>query len=83
MSQVLIYTQANCKLSDKARNVIGSAVGSSLKCIEKDITYDVLLKREMIERTGGRASTPQVFINGKHVSNYEDLASALKQGSGN
>lgn len=74
MARVLIYTQANCKLSEKAKQLISS---KNVKFIEKDITYDVLLKREMIERTGGKASTPQMFVNGKLVNNFDDLQNEL------
>lgn len=71
MSKIVIYTQSNCRQSEKAKQLIQS---KNLSFTEKDITYDVLVKREMIERTGGRATTPQIFINSQHIGNYEDLA---------
>jgi len=71
MSKIVIYTQSNCRQSEKAKQLIQS---KNLTFVEKDITYDVLVKREMIERTGGKATTPQIFINGQHIGNYEDLS---------
>lgn len=70
MAKIVIYTQSNCKQSEKTRQLIQSL---NLSCNEKDISHDVLLKREMIERTGGRSTTPQVFVNGQHVGSYEDV----------
>lgn len=70
MSRIVIYTQSNCRQSEKAKQFIHS---KNLNFIEKDITYDVLGKREMIERTGGKATTPQIFVSGKHIGTYDDL----------
>lgn len=70
MTEVILYTQSNCRLSEKARQIIQS---KKYRFLEKDVTYDVLVKREMIERTGGRATTPQIFVKGKHISSVQEL----------
>ncbi len=74
MKKIIIYTQSSCRHSDKLKQLLNS---KKIDFVEKDITHDVLLKREMIERSGGRAITPQIFIEGKHMSNKEDLQSSI------
>jgi glutaredoxin 3 len=34
----------------------------------------------MLERSGGRRSVPQIFINGAHVGGYDDLVAAERSG---
>ncbi len=72
--KIIIYTQASCRQSDKLRQYLNS---KKLDFIEKEITHDVLLKREMIERSGGRAVTPQIFVEGKHMNDIEELQSNI------
>jgi glutaredoxin 3 len=74
MTKITIYTQSNCRQSDKAKQLI---LSRNLNFVERDISYDVLMKREMIERTGGKATTPQVFINSKHIGGFEQLTKTL------
>ena len=31
-------------------------------------------RREMLERSGGRHTVPQIFINGKSIGGYDDLS---------
>jgi glutaredoxin 3 len=37
-------------------------------------------KAEMVERTGGRMTVPQIFINGRHVGGCDDLMALEYQG---
>ena len=47
---------------------------------EKDVTHDVLLKREMIELSGGRVTTPQVFFKRKHIGGCDELFALERSG---
>lgn len=76
MDRVVVYTQTGCKQSDKVKQLLSS---KKVTFIEKDISYDVLLKREMIERSGGKAITPQVFFNNSHIKSLDALAEAIDQ----
>ena len=35
---------------------------------------------EMIERSGGRRTVPQIFIGGRHIGGYDDLSALDKTG---
>jgi len=48
-----------------------------IKYIEKDISYDVLQKREMIERSGGRSTTPQIFMGNRHIESFDVLHGSI------
>ncbi|MDF3047274.1 MAG: Glutaredoxin [Candidatus Midichloriaceae bacterium] len=72
--KIIIYTQANCRQSDKVRQLLNS---KKVDFLEKEITHDVLLKREMIERSGGRSVTPQIFVEGNYINGLEELQNKI------
>jgi glutaredoxin 3 len=37
-------------------------------------------RQEMIERSGGRMTVPQIFIDGRHVGGCDDLMALERQG---
>jgi glutaredoxin 3 len=37
-------------------------------------------RAEMIDRSGGRATYPQIFIDGKHVGGSDDIAALEREG---
>lgn len=80
MEKIVVYTQPNCRSSDKLKQLLNSRKVSFL---EKDISHHVLFKREMIERTGGRSATPQVFCGREHILDIakfvESFASAPRK----
>ncbi len=77
MSKVVIYTQMGCRFSQQAKSLIAS---KGVNYDERDITYDVLVKREMIELSGGRVTTPQIFVDGRHIGGCDDLFRLDKKG---
>jgi len=70
MSKFLVYIRTGCRFSEQARQLLDS---KGLEYFEKDVTHDVLLKREMIELSGGRVTTPQVFFKGRHIGGCDEL----------
>jgi len=42
--------------------------------VEYDVTMGGPKKAEMVERSGGRMTMPQVFIDGEHIGGSDDLA---------
>ena len=71
MAQITLYTKDYCPYCTKAKNLF------KRKGIEQfteiDITHDEKLQQEMIEKSGGRKTVPQIFINGTHVGGCDDL----------
>jgi len=65
-----IYTGPMCPYCDKAKNLFSH---KSLDYNELHIGNDFKLMEEMLERSGGKRSVPQIFIGDTHVGGYDDL----------
>ena len=70
MSEILIYTKDYCGFCARAKALL-TAKGADFT--EIDTTQDAGLQAEMVERSG-RRTVPQVFIDGRHIGGYDDLA---------
>ncbi len=77
MKPVQIYVKEGCKFAARARQLL-MAQGALFH--EKDITYAEELRREMIERSGGAETTPQIFIGDEHIGGFEELEKLQKSG---
>lgn len=77
MSNVEIYTKAFCGYCARAKALLDS---KNVSYEEYDITMGGPRRAEMIERSGGRLTVPQIFIDGQHVGGSDDLAETEAQG---
>jgi glutaredoxin 3 len=77
MSEVIIYSKDYCPYCVKAKNLI-TRKGKTFR--EIDITHDEALQKEMIDKSGGRKTVPQIFIGDIHVGGFDDLCALDKQG---
>ena len=71
MSEVTIYTKDYCPFCVKAKNLLKRKGHENIR--EIDISHDESLQKEMIERSGGRKTVPQIFIGSTHVGGCDDL----------
>jgi len=69
MSEILVYSKEVCPYCVKAKNLLNRK-GAAFKEIK--ITDDVT-KDEMIKKSGGRMTVPQIFIGDFHVGGCDDL----------
>jgi len=77
MPHVEIYSTAFCPYCSRAKALLDSkGVGYEVY----DITMGGPRRAEMIARSGGRQTVPQVFIGGSHVGGSDDLAAAEHSG---
>lgn len=77
MAQVTLYTKTYCHFSKHARELM-RAKGVAFDDI--DVTEDESRFAEMVERSGGGKTVPQVFIGGRHVGGAEDLDALDERG---
>jgi GrxC family glutaredoxin len=70
MADVAIYTKDYCPYCTKAKTLL-KRKGVAFR--EIDITHDASLQQEMIEKSGGRRTVPQILINGNPVGGADDL----------
>ncbi len=77
MATVEIYTKFLCPYCTRAKSLL-RAHGATFD--EHDITMGGPRRREMIERSGGRTTVPQIFIDGHHIGGSDDLAALDRAG---
>jgi glutaredoxin 3 len=70
MAAVDIYTIRYCPYCEDAKELL-SRKGVSFH--EIDVSGNRDIRKEMIERTGGRSTYPQIFIGATHVGGCDDL----------
>lgn len=77
MARIEMYTTAICPYCVAAKNILKS---KGLEYSEVRIDTDAARREEMLVRSGGRRSVPQIFINGEHVGGHDDLVAADRSG---
>ena len=77
MAKIEIYTKAFCPYCSRA---IALLTSKGVAFEEFDITMGGPKRAEMLERSNGRTTVPQIFIDGKHVGGSDDLAALERQG---
>ena len=70
MKNVEIYTGPLCVFCDRAKALLNKK-GVSFK--EIDLASDVSKMEEMIKKTNGMKTVPQIFIGGQHIGGNDKL----------
>ena len=68
--KITIYTSDNCSFCRSTKAIFKE---KKLKFKEINISKDEKLKNEMIKKSKGMMTVPQIFINSKHIGGYEEL----------
>lgn len=77
MPRIVIYTKDYCPYCVRAKTLL-KAKGQQFE--EIDITHDTNLQAEMLKKSNGRKTVPQIFIGDTHVGGSDDLYALDKQG---
>ncbi|HZP09118.1 glutaredoxin 3 [Methyloceanibacter sp.] len=77
MPKVLIYSSQFCGYCRAAKNLLRA---KGLDYVEIDVGLDPARRHEMVERAGGLRTVPQIFIHGRHVGGYDELAALEREG---
>ena len=72
-----IYTSPTCGFCFRAKKLLEQ---KNLSFIEYDIFLEPSKRDEMISRTGGKTSVPQLFLNDKYLSDSDGLYELEDQG---
>lgn len=75
MAQVTIYTKPFCPFCIRAVSLLEK---KGVAFDEISAAFDADKKAEMMEKSGGRATFPQIFIGDTHVGGCDDMM-ALEQ----
>lgn len=72
-----MYTKPSCPYCVKAERILKH---NQIQYELIDISADTALVKEMIQRSGGRRTVPQIFINDTHVGGCDDLEALYLSG---
>jgi glutaredoxin 3 len=75
MARVEIYSTMFCPYCARARSLLEK---KGVQYINIDVMEDSSKRDEMVARSGGRTTVPQIFIDDEHIGGFDDL-SALDQ----
>ncbi len=70
LARIEIYSSMLCGYSYRAKKLIESK-GVAFEDI--DVMLRPGRRAEMVERSGGRTSVPQIFVDGRHLGDCEDI----------
>ena len=77
MPPVTIYTKPLCPYCARALSLLGK---KGVKYDEIEAAWDPAKKKQMLERSGGKATFPQIFIGDRHVGGCDDLLALDRSG---
>ena len=76
--KIEIYTKSTCPYCYKAKDLLAK---KNLEFTEFDLLDNPELRAEMIKRSGGLSTVPQIFINDKYLSDCDGLYSLEQNGT--
>jgi glutaredoxin 3 len=77
LADVVIYTKPGCGYCHAAKDLLER---KSADFTEIVASHDPAKKQEMIQRSGGRMTFPQIFIDGKHIGGSDELHALDRKG---
>ena len=76
--KIEMYTKNICSYCVKAKALFQS---KNLTFVEYNIESDINKLKEMLAKSNGRKTVPQIFINDTHIGGYDDLVIFVQNGS--
>ncbi len=70
MPEIVVYSKGWCPYCEMAKRLLKQ---KGQDWTEIDVEAEHVRLEEMVERSGGRRSVPQIFIGGEHVGGFDDL----------
>ena len=77
MKKVVIYTGPICNYCSAAKHLLNK---KKINYEEIDIGYDDKKREEMLKKSNGAKTIPQIFIGEKHVGGYIELKALENKG---
>ena len=77
MKKVLIYTGPLCNFCSAAKHLLNK---KKINYEEIDIGYDDKKREEMLKKSNGARTIPQIFTGEKHVGGYIELKALENKG---
>jgi glutaredoxin 3 len=75
--RIVVYSQPFCGYCSAAKRLLKE---KGAEFSEIDVMAEAGRRAEMVSRSGGRRTVPQIFIDGRHVGGYDDLSALDESG---
>ena len=76
MKNIIIYTGPSCNFCDAAKRLLER---NKLKFSEVDVSSGENIREEMIKKSNGQRTIPQIFFGESNVGGYTELRSLEKE----
>ena len=77
MAQVTIYTKPYCPYCIRAVSLLEK---KGVEFTEIEAAFEPEKRQEMIQRSNGRATFPQIFIGERHIGGCDDMMALERDG---
>ena len=77
MAPVTIYTRQFCGFCTAAKRLLDS---KGVKYTEHDASFSKKLRAEMVQKSNGRTTFPQIFVGKTHVGGCDELHALERAG---
>jgi glutaredoxin 3 len=77
MKQVTIYTTPICPYCARAKSLLGK---KGVDYEEVDVMMDTKARDQMVDRSGGARTVPQIFVGDIHVGGSDELYALEREG---
>jgi len=77
MSKVTIYTKPYCPFCIRALDLLEK---KGVAFTEVEAAFDPAKRQEMIQRAGGRATFPQIFVGDRHIGGCDEMMALERSG---
>ena len=77
MKNIIMYTGPLCNFCDAAKRLFSR---NNIKFKEIDISSKDGLMDEMIKKSNGKRTIPQIFFDNLHIGGYQELRALEKNG---
>ena len=78
MKIITVYSGPMCNFCDAAKRLLSR---NKLEYEEIDISKGPNIREEMIKKSNGRRTIPQIFFNEEHIGGYQELRELEKSGN--
>ena len=75
--RVVVYSTTYCGFCRRAEDLLRRE-GIAFEAI--DVTDDVRARAQLVERADGRRTVPVIFVDGKAIGGYQELAAMVRAG---
>ncbi len=75
MKNITMYSGPLCNFCEAAKRLL---LRNNLEFKELDISTKDGLREEMIQKSNGRRTIPQIFFEDKHIGGYQELRALEK-----